>query len=65
MFTPPSVSAHLQLPFEDAVYAIATTLDPRFSFQWLEIDVCLESDDDHAAQRIRNRIKYVTQGIHF
>ena len=40
MFTPPSLSAHLQLPFEDAVDAIATTRDPRFSFQWLEIDVC-------------------------
>ena len=65
MFTPPSISAHLQLPFEDTVYAIATTLDPRFSFQWLEIDVCLESDDNHAAQRICNRIKHATQGIHF
>ena len=63
MLTSEPESAHLSLPYEDEIYVIATTLDPRFSLEWLDVDVILDLDDDDRQHRIRNRIKYATQGI--
>ena len=57
----PNEAMHLEQPFEDDVYLISTTLDPKFSLRWLDLDVQLNGEDE-TANRIRNRMKYKVQG---
>ena len=57
----PNEAMHLKKPFEDDVYLISTTMDPKFSHRWLDHDVQLNGEDE-TANRIRNKIKYKVQG---
>ena len=57
----PNEAIHLEQPFEDDVYLISTTLDPKFSLRWLDPDVQLNGEDE-TANCICNRIKYKVQG---
>ena len=57
----PNETMHLEQPFEDDVYLISTTLDPKFSLRWLDLEVQLNGEDK-TDSRIRNRIKYKVQG---
>ena len=57
----PTASAHLDSPFDENIYLIATTLDPRFALDWVDEDVALDQDDIDR-QRIRNRLKCKVKG---
>lgn len=60
--TAEGIAGNHDQPFSDKVYLIATVLDPRFSIQWVDIDVHIESDTD-STRRIRNEFKEMLQGI--
>ena len=52
---PHSVLTPAELPFGNRAYFLAVFLDPRFSLQWVDIDVNVESE-------ARKRIKVMIQG---
>ena len=58
----PAEIAHLQLPFGQSIYIIATTLDPRFALDWLNEDVIFDEEDNIDVQRICSRIKCKVKG---